>query len=88
MLKGDETMMPETPNPRGTRFPGLPRLPDPSAPLDALLKTFKDIQDQGTRAMEAADELAQTAQEGAVSLNRAIKTRLKAPRFPGRANDP
>ena len=80
-------MTPEIPKPRGTRFPGfpsLPKLPDPSAPLDALLKSIQDLQDQGTRAMEAGDALAQTAQEGAASLQQAAKTRLKAPRFPGK----
>ena len=84
-------MTPEIPKPRGTRFPGfpsLPKLPDPSAPLDALLKTIQDLQDQGTRAMETADQLTQTAKEGAISLQEAAKTRLKAPPFPGRKPTP
>lgn len=81
----------EPPKPRGTRFPGfpsLPKLPDPSAPLDALLKTVQDIQDQGTRAIETADQLTQTATEGASALQQAARTRLKAPRFPGRQPPP
>ena len=80
-------MTTEVPKPRGTRFPGfpsLPKLPDPSAPLDALLKSIQDIKDQGDRAMEAADQLTKTAQEGAASLQQAAKTRLKAPTFPGK----
>ena len=80
-------MTTEAPKPRGTRFPGfpsLPKLPDPSAPLDALLKTIQDIQDQGARALEPADQLTQTAAEGASSLQQAAKTRLKAPQFPGK----
>ena len=84
-------MATEAPKPRGTRFPGfpsLPKLPDPSAPLDAVLKTFPDLQDQGARAIEAADELTRTAAEGAVSLQQTVKTRLKAPRFPGRQPAP
>ena len=77
-------MTPEIPKPRGTRFPSLPKLPDPSAPMEAFLKSIQDLQDQGTRAMETADQLVQTAAEGASSLQQAAKTRLKAPRFPGK----
>lgn len=80
-------MTPELPKPRGTRFPGfpsLPKLPDPSAPLDALLKGIQDLQGQGDRALKTADQLTQTAMEGASALQKAAKTRLKAPRFPGR----
>ena len=76
-----------SPKPRGTRFPGfpsLPKLPDPSAPLDAILKGIQDLQDQGDRAMQTADQLAKTAREGATSLQETAKTRLKAPPFPGK----
>lgn len=76
--------MMEPPKPRGTRFPSLPRLPDPSAPLDALLKTIQELQDQGTRAIESVDELGRTAMEGASALQQTAKTRLKAPPFPGK----
>ena len=77
----------EAPKPRGTRFPGfpsLPKLPDPSAPLDAIIKSFQDLQDQGTRAIESGDELRRTAMEGASALQQTVKTRLKAPPFPGK----
>jgi hypothetical protein len=80
-------MTTEAPKPRGTKFPGfpsLPKLPDPSAPLDAILNGLHDLQDQGTRAIEAADQLTKTAAEGASALQQTAKTRLKAPPFPGK----
>ena len=80
-------MTTDAPKPRGTKFPGfpsLPKLPDPSAPLDAILKGIQDLQDQGTRAIEAADELGRTAMEGASALQQTAKTRLRTPPFPGK----
>lgn len=75
-------MTTEAPRPRGTRFPSLPKLPDPSAPLNALLKTIQDLQDQGGRAVEAVDQLTRTAAEGAAALQQTAQSRLKAPPFP------
>ena len=80
-------MVMHAPKTRGTKFPGLPRLPrlpDPSAPLDAILKGIEDLRDQGGRAMETADQLAQTATEAAGSLQQTVKARLKASPFRNR----
>ena len=81
-------MMPEAPKTRGTRFPSFPRLPDPSAPLEAILKGIQDLQDQGTRAIESADQLAKTVSEGVGALQETAKTRLKTPPFPGKRPPP
>jgi hypothetical protein len=79
--------MTDAPKPRGTKFPGfpsLPKLPDPSAPLDALLKSIQDLQEQGTRAGEVADDLSRTVMDGASTLKEAVKARLQASPFRGR----
>ena len=69
-----------TPPRRGTNFPNLPKLPDPSAPIRALVKAMTDIQEQGTDAMQAAGQLKQDAQEGMGKLRAFIKTGLGGPR--------
>ena len=77
-----------TPTPRGTRFPSLPKLPDPSSPIQALRKTIEDLMVQSATAIQSMDELDRNLREGTSLLGQAIKERLKSPPpIPGRSRN-
>ena len=68
--------------PRGTRFPNLPKLPDPSAPIRAFLKSVTDLREQAEDTVEAGEQLAATAGEGLTFFQQKAKEVLKKPLLP------
>ena len=70
--------------PRGTRFPNLPKLPDPSAPIRAFIKTVTDLREQAEDTVEAAGELAASAGEGLTFLQQKGKEAIRKPILPRR----
>ena len=70
--------------PRGTRFPDLPKLPDPSAPIKAIIKTMTDLREQAEDTVEAAGQLAASAGEGLTFLQAKGKEAIKKPLLPKR----
>ena len=70
------------PSQRGTRFPNLPKLPDPSAPIRAFLKTVTDLREQAEDTVEAGEQLAASAGEGLAFFQKKTKEALKKPLLP------
>ncbi len=68
----------------GTHFPDLPKLPDPSAPLNAFLKSFSEFRKEANEAMKAGDQLSQLLVESAEQIRESVSHKLKAgiPKMP------
>lgn len=70
--------------PRGTRFPELPKLPDPSAPLRAFINSLANLKQQTQDTVEAAEQLGASASEGLDFLRKKAGDAMKKPLLPKR----
>lgn len=63
--------------PKGTHFPDLPKLPNPADPLQAFLKSFEHLREQGEEAMKIGDQLGKSVTETAESMRHGLTQRIK-----------